>query len=264
MADIQYNALAESPDADGESASPNKDHVIKALSEPGSALEKYSTFFVGRPGWRPFLRYELAMLLAQNTAGALGFQLRKMLFPGLFGAVGGGVNFGRNISLRCPSRMTLGDHVTIDDNCGLDARGGKSAADFTLGDRTLIARDTVLAVKQNFLRIGKDCSIGSQCFLGAVSGIEIGDHAIIAGQCYIGGGRYKTKLGAGPMVEQGLESKGPILIGSDVWIGAGVQVLDGVRIGNGAIVGAGAVVTKDVPDNAIVGGTPAKVIAMRS
>ena len=54
-----------------------------------------------------------------------------------------------------------------------------------------------------------------------------------------------------------------VRIGHDVWIGAHARLLGGVRIGNGAVVGAGAVVTKDVPDYAIVGGVPAKIIRMR-
>jgi len=52
-------------------------------------------------------------------------------------------------------------------------------------------------------------------------------------------------------------------IGNDVWIGTRAMILDGVNIGNGAIVAAGAIVTKDVPDYAIVGGIPAKVIRYR-
>lgn len=160
--------------------------------------------------------------------------------------------------------MQLGDHVTIDDGCALDARGASSDADFTIGARTLVARDTLLVVKQNHLRIGADCSIGSQCNFSAVSGITLGDHCIVAGQCYFGGGRYKTSLSDGPMVTQGLESKGPIKVGNDVWIGAGVRVLDGATIGDGAIVGAGAVVTGDVAPNTIVAGIPARQIGVRT
>ncbi|KRF20956.1 hypothetical protein ASG90_00615 [Nocardioides sp. Soil797] len=52
-------------------------------------------------------------------------------------------------------------------------------------------------------------------------------------------------------------------IGSDVWLCDNVIVLTGIRIGHGAIIGAGAVVTKDVPDYAIVGGNPAKIISYR-
>jgi acetyltransferase-like isoleucine patch superfamily enzyme len=52
-------------------------------------------------------------------------------------------------------------------------------------------------------------------------------------------------------------------IGHDVWVGTRVFVRDGVNIGNGAIVAAGAVVVKDVPDYAIVGGVPARVIRSR-
>jgi maltose O-acetyltransferase len=66
-----------------------------------------------------------------------------------------------------------------------------------------------------------------------------------------------------PMWSQGLTAA-PIEIGDDVWIGTGVTITGGVTIGRGAIIGAGSVVTKDVPDFAIVGGVPARVIRHRS
>lgn len=52
----------------------------------------------------------------------------------------------------------------------------------------------------------------------------------------------------------------PVTIGNDVWIGGDVTILPGVTIGNNVVVAAGAVVTKDVPDNCVVGGVPAKII----
>jgi acetyltransferase-like isoleucine patch superfamily enzyme len=52
----------------------------------------------------------------------------------------------------------------------------------------------------------------------------------------------------------------PVEIGDDVFLGAGAIVLPGVKIGNKVVIGAGSIVTKDVPDNCVVAGNPAKVI----
>ena len=52
----------------------------------------------------------------------------------------------------------------------------------------------------------------------------------------------------------------PVTIGRDVWIGGNCTILPGVTIGNNVVVAAGAVVTKDVPDNCVAAGVPAKVI----
>lgn len=80
---------------------------------------------------------------------------------------------------------------------------------------------------------------------------------------FLGGGHNFDDLDT-PMGKQGGMDKTPLEIAGDVWIGARVIVLPGCkRIGKGAIIGAGSVVTKDVPDYAVVGGNPAKVIRLR-
>lgn len=245
-----------------ENSAIKKQNIVDDLATEGSALDKYSDFFVGHRGLFALARYDLTILMAGGFPGALGYALRKLLFPGLFQTTGRGVNFGRGLSLRCPSRIMLGNSIAIDDNCMLDARGIREEERFSIGDQSLIARDSILLTKSGSLVLGTNVSVGAQCFIGGVNGIFIGDNVLIGGQCYVGGGRYNLDRDR-PMCEQGLLTKGPIRIGNDVWIGAGVKVLDGVTIGDGAVIGAGAVVTKDVPDYAIVGGIPAKVIGHR-
>jgi acetyltransferase-like isoleucine patch superfamily enzyme len=62
------------------------------------------------------------------------------------------------------------------------------------------------------------------------------------------------------IVQDDFEMSKPILIGSQVWIGAKAMILKGVTIGSGSVVAAGAVVTRNVPENTLVAGVPAKII----
>ena len=66
-----------------------------------------------------------------------------------------------------------------------------------------------------------------------------------------------------PMNQQGFDEEKPVYIGNDVWIGGHVMILPGITIGNGSVIGGGSVVTRNVPDNAVVGGNPAKIIKYR-
>ena len=89
------------------------------------------------------------------------------------------------------------------------------------------------------------------------SPITIGD------MCFIAPGVILTCAGHPVVSEQrnlGLETSKPITIGNSVWIGAHATICGGVTIGNHAVIGAGAVVLRDVPENTIVAGVPAKKI----
>jgi len=97
--------------------------------------------------------------------------------------------------------------------------------------------------------IGNDTIIGNDVMMGPNVSILSGSHNF-----------EDTNI---PMTQQGAPPRKPVVIGNDVWIGTRAIILPGVKVGNHSIIGAGSVVTKDVPDWAIVGGNPAKVIRFR-
>ncbi|MBY8965048.1 acyltransferase [Algiphilus sp. NNCM1] len=131
-----------------------------------------------------------------------------------------------------------------------------------IGRGYLLRSDILIITGGGDVRIGENCSIGSFSFIQGNGGIEVGDNVRIGSHFKAIAANHRFESLSLPIAKQGIISVG-IRIGSDCWIGAGVTVLDGVRIGTGAVLAAGAVITRDVPEHAVVGGIPARVLKIR-
>ena len=113
------------------------------------------------------------------------------------------------------------------------------------------------------ISIGNGCNFGKMNHITCCNKITIGDglltgmYVLISDNCH---GEICADVLSIPPLDRQLESKGEVVIGNNVWIGDKVAILAGVHIGDGAIIGVNSVVTKDVPENCVVGGIPAKVI----
>ncbi|MBI1700526.1 transferase [Lactobacillus crispatus] len=132
---------------------------------------------------------------------------------------------GKNLVINGKISVLYGNHLTFgDDDFINDNVRFQDSNLITLGDRVIVAPD-----------------VKFYC----------GEHAIDAQQrwgSYENGKKYLISFTE------------PISVGNDVWIGGNATIIGGVHIGNNVIVAAGAVVNRDVPDNTIVGGVPAKKI----
>jgi len=105
------------------------------------------------------------------------------------------------------------------------------------------------------LKIGKNVFINFDCTFLTLGGITIEDDVLIGPKVSLITENHPLE----PQHRKGLIGKS-ILIKNNAWIGANSTILPGVTIGENAVVAAGAVVSKDVPDNVVVGGIPAKII----
>ncbi|MTV81768.1 sugar O-acetyltransferase [Secundilactobacillus folii] len=121
-----------------------------------------------------------------------------------------------------------------------------------------------LSVQANFncdygknIHVGHDFLSNYNLIILDIAPVNIGNHVMIGPNV----GIYTVNH---PMTAAGrrqyLAKASPVNIGNDVWIGGSVTILPGVTIGNNVVIGAGAVVTKDIADNTVVAGVPAKPI----
>lgn len=142
-------------------------------------------------------------------------------------------------------------------------KGAKIGKRFASGHNAIIREDNV---------IGDDVVVGVGSYLGP--GNIIGNKVKIHTNCFLEGVVLKDNVIVGPHVVFTNDSYPPCkicvkivggaVIGRNTVIGANVTVLPGIKIGENVLVGAGSVVTKDIPDNAVVVGNPARIIKKRS
>jgi acetyltransferase-like isoleucine patch superfamily enzyme/acyl carrier protein len=216
---------------------------------------------LARPTLLRLLRYELAGLFGP-LPGALGLALRSQMFPGLLATCGKGAVFGRNITLRHPDNIRMGQRVLLDDYCLVDARGAGQQG-VCLGDRVMVHRGACIQAKVGPICVGEDTSIGAFSQLISQGPIEIGANVSIATGVIIAGGTYQVESDEdGPEVKKRF-TYGAIRIEPNVRIGMRAIILDGVTIGRNAIVAPGSIVMNDVPPGTVVTGSPARPLRSR-
>ena len=179
---------------------------------------------------------------------------------------------------------TIGEYVVIERDCVIGER-------VTIGHHTTLLRGTV---------IGNDVVIGSSTVIGTTGfgleqdddgawvriphfgHVEVGDGVEIGSSCVIARGTIgTTRIASGCRIDDQVfiahnvqmdencvvianaEVSGSVRVGRGSWIGPHSTIIEQVRIGSNSLVGLGAVVIRDVPDDVVVAGNPAKVIRGR-
>lgn len=142
---------------------------------------------------------------------------------------------------------------------------------FEIGNKTSFGKLVVLTAWDNYAQetfspeiiIGRNCNFGDFLHLTCINRIVIGDNCLTGRWVTISDNNHgqsdETNLREAP-IKRKLTSKGPIIIGNNVWIGDKATILGGVTIGDSVIVAANSVVTKDIPSYSVVGGNPAKIL----
>jgi acetyltransferase-like isoleucine patch superfamily enzyme len=125
---------------------------------------------------------------------------------------------------------------------------------YSLGKNCFVSR-------KNSISIGKNFYMGNYCHLAADA--KIGNDVLFASFVSLVGGDHKIDNLSTSIRKSGRDVFKPIIIEDNVWIGHGAILMHGIIISTGAVVAAGSVVTKDIPENEIWGGNPAKFIRKR-
>ena len=135
-------------------------------------------------------------------------------------------------------------------------------AKVVLGRWSWIGHGTKIRAHEGEVRIGAKTVLGQECTISAFQHVSIGRECIVADRVMLIDFDHGVVEVERPVREQGIYKR-DVRVGHNVWVGYGACFLRGVTVGDNTIVGTYSVVTRDVPDNAVVGGVPARVVRMR-
>jgi acetyltransferase-like isoleucine patch superfamily enzyme len=135
-------------------------------------------------------------------------------------------------------------------------------ATLRIGRWAWIGHGSKIRAHEGEVSIGAKTVIGQDCTISSFQHVSIGRECIIADRVMLIDFDHGVTEVERPIRVQGIYKR-DVRIGHNVWIGYGACILRGVSVGHNSIVGTSAVITKDVPQNAVVAGAPARVIRMR-
>ena len=191
-----------------------------------------------------------------NTAGPVDFGSAQVFGSGNSFTVFG--DWAELAPILEASRDKVTDYVVENDrrNSGvplLDLKGVQARIEpgAIIREKVEIGQGAVIMMGA-VINIGAVVGPGTMIDMGAV----LGGRATVGARCHIGAGAVLAGV-----VEPA--SATPVIVEDGVLVGANAVVIEGVHIGKNAVVAAGAVVIEDVPDNAVVAGSPARVIKMK-
>jgi len=134
--------------------------------------------------------------------------------------------------------------------------------EISLGRFVWVGAGTKVRCHEGVVEIGAKTVIGQEVTISAYQRVRIGEQCVIADRAMFIDFDHVVVDPETPIRLQGIYKR-DVVVGSNVWIGYGAQILRGVTVGDNAVIGASSVVTRDIPANAVVAGTPARVVRMR-
>ena len=137
-------------------------------------------------------------------------------------------------------------------------RGGR----IELGRWSWLGHGTKIRCHEGVVSIGAKTVLGQECTISAYQHVSIGRECVIADRVMLIDFDHGMVEVDRPIRHQGIYKR-DVRVGNNVWIGYGACILRGVTVGDNCVIGSNTVVTKDLPANAVAGGTPAKILRMR-
>lgn len=174
-------------------------------------------------------------------------------------------------NFRFRNKAILGKNVNMANiNTKISLGSGSTKEDIVIGHKSVV-HGKITSISGGKITFSRNVQIGFNTLVGAVNKVSIGEGTVISNNVTIVDNNNHSVNPIDRIIMQNspVGSKlrswkyslsAPIIIGNNVWIGQYVRINKGVTIGNNSVVAANSVVTKNVPDNCIVAGNPAKVV----
>ena len=135
-------------------------------------------------------------------------------------------------------------------------------AEIRFGRFVWLGHGTKIRCHEGVVSIGAKTVLGQECTISAYQHVSIGRECVVADRVMLIDFDHGTVEVERPIRLQGIYKR-DVRVGNNVWIGYGACILRGVTVGDNAVIGTNAVVTRDVPENAVVAGVPARILRMR-
>src|SRR5689334_3218775 len=173
--------------------------------------------------------------------------------------------YGRLIARWAWLKLRLRGRLQTDGLCfigpGVELEIGRDAV-VKLGRWSWIGHGTKIRAHEGVVEIGAKSVLGQECTISSFQHVSIGRECIVADRVMLIDFDHGVVEEDRPIRLQGIYKR-DVKVGHNCWIGYGACILRGATVGDNAIIGTSSVITKDVPDNAVVAGAPARVLRMR-